>query len=99
MKRQLLPSEKRQAARLRRLRAGLRYGVAGASLVASTAIATAAQAAPTLMDGLPRTLNSLGLSADVTEHTLSLYLLGALGLAALSFGVTIIALGASRRAR
>jgi len=98
MERQVILPGRKHVAGVRRLRARLVYGVSGVIAAFSTSFSTA-QAATDLIEDLPKTLDSLGLPTNVSDHAVSLYMLGALGLAALSFGVTIITLGAARRAR
>lgn len=64
---------------------------------------TIAHAAPTLPEHLPATLpqalTTLGLSTGASDNAVSLYLIGALGLALLSFGVAAMGFRAARRAR
>lgn len=96
MKRHTLTGTKLLSQRLVRLRARLAGGV---GIFALSLAATSAFAAPKLPENLPDALTNLGLSTDPADHTVSLYLIGALGLALLGFGAAALGVRAARRAR
>lgn len=71
----------------------------GVSTFALGLTALSARAAPKLPDNLPDALTTIGLPTNVDDHTVSLYLIGALGLALLSFGFAGLGFRAAHRAR
>jgi signal transduction histidine kinase len=96
MKRHTLTGTKLLSQRLARLRARLAGSV---GILALSLATTSAHAAPKLPENLPDALTNLGLSANASDHTVSLYLIGALGLALLGFGAAALGVRAARRAR